>query len=307
MSTIKIAIVGMGKIARDQHVPSLRSNPDFELVAAASPHGKLDGVPNFLNMNALLQAMPEVAAVALCTTPQVRYDLARSALQRGKHVLLEKPPGVTVGEVLSLVDLARRQDVTLFASWHSRHAPAVEPARTWLAGRTLRSITVTWKEDVRVWHPGQRWIWEAGGLGVFDPGINALSILTHLVPGIVLKTADLSFPQNCATPIAAHLAMSDSQSTKISMDLDFLQTGPQTWDIAVDTDAGQLTLSFGGKVMTLNGQPMEVATTPEYAALYAHFADLVRARRIDADVGPLQIVADAFLCGRHLDVAPFTE
>jgi hypothetical protein len=59
--------------------------------------------------------------------------------------------------------------------------------------------------------------------------------------------------------------------------------------------------------MTLNGQPMEVATTPEYAALYAHFADLVRARRIDADVAPLQIVADAFLCGRHLDVAPFTE
>jgi D-galactose 1-dehydrogenase len=307
MSTIKIAIVGMGKIARDQHVPSLRANPDFELVAAASPHGKLDGVPNFLDMDALLQAMPEIAAVALCTTPQVRYDLARGALQRGKHVLLEKPPGVTVGEVLSLVDLARRQDVSLFASWHSRHAPAVEPARTWLAGRTLRSVTVTWKEDVRVWHPGQRWIWEAGGLGVFDPGINALSILTHLVPGIVLKDAELSFPRNCATPIAAHLAMSDSQNTKISMDLDFLQTGPQTWDIVVDTDAGRLTLSLGGKVMALNGQPMEVAATPEYAALYAHFADLIRVRRIDADVGPLQIVADAFLCGRHLDVAPFTE
>jgi D-galactose 1-dehydrogenase len=307
MSTIKIAIVGMGKIARDQHVPSLRANPDFELVAAASPHGKLDGVPNFLNMDALLQAMPEVAAVALCTTPQVRYDLARSALQRGKHVLLEKPPGVTVGEVLSLVDLARRRDVSLFASWHSRHAPAVEPARTWLAGHTLRSVTVTWKEDVRVWHPGQRWIWEAGGLGVFDPGINALSILTHLVPGIVLKDAELSFPQNCATPVAAHLAMTDSQSTKISMDLDFLQTGPQTWDIAVDTDAGRLILSLGGKVMTLDGQPMEVATTPEYAALYAHFADLIRARRIDADATPLQIVADAFLCGRHLDVAPFIE
>jgi D-galactose 1-dehydrogenase len=307
MSAIKIAIVGMGKIARDQHVPSLRANPDFELVAAASPHGKLDGVPNFLNMEALLQALPEVAAVALCTTPQVRYDLARSALQRGKHVLLEKPPGVTVGEVLSLIDLARRQDVTLFASWHSRHAPAVEPARTWLAGRTLRSVTVTWKEDVRVWHPGQRWIWDAGGLGVFDPGINALSILTHLVPGIVLKDAELSFPQNCATPIAAHLDMSDAQSTNISMDLDFLQTGPQTWDIVVDTDAGRLTLSLGGKVMALNDRPMEVAATPEYAALYAHFADLVRVRRIDADVGPLQIVADAFLCGRHLDVAPFIE
>jgi D-galactose 1-dehydrogenase len=307
MSAIKIAIVGMGKIARDQHVPSLAANSDFELVAVASPHGKLDGVPNFTDLDSLLQALPEVAAVALCTTPQVRYELARSALQQGKHVLLEKPPGVTVGEVLGLIDLAKRQGVSLFASWHSRHAPAVEPARSWLAGRVIRKVNVTWKEDVRVWHPGQRWIWEAGGLGVFDPGINALSILTHLVPGIVLKEAELSFPENCATPIAAHLAMTDSLNTTIDMDLDFLQQGPQTWDIAVDTDGGRLTLSLGGKVMTLNGRPMDVASTPEYSNLYAHFADLVNSGRIDADVTPLQLVADAFLCGRHVDVAPFTE
>lgn len=307
MSAIKIAIVGMGKIARDQHVPSLAANSDFELVAVASPHGKLDGVPNFPDMDSLLQAMPEVAAVALCTTPQVRYELARNALLRGKHVLLEKPPGVTVSEVLALVKLAKRQGVSLFASWHSRHAPGVEPARTWLAGRTIRGVTVTWKEDVRVWHPGQRWIWEAGGLGVFDPGINALSIITHLFPGLIVTEAELSFPTNCATPVAAQLALGNAQGTTIRMDLDFLQTGPQTWDITIETDAGRLILSLGGKQMTLDGHAMEIPSTPEYAALYAHFAALVRAGRIDADVAPLLIVADAFLCGRHVDVDAFTE
>lgn len=307
MSPIKIAIVGMGKIARDQHVPSLAANADFELVAVASPHGKLDGVPNFADMDSLLQAMPEVAAVALCTTPQVRYELARSALLRGKHVLLEKPPGVTVSEVLALIELAKRQGVSLFASWHSRHAPGVEPARAWLAGRTVRGVTVTWKEDVRVWHPGQRWIWEAGGLGVFDPGINGLSIITHLFPGLVLNDAELAFPTNCATPVAAQLALGNMQGTTIRMDLDFLQAGPQTWDIAIDTDAGRLILSLGGKQMTLNGLAMEIPSTPEYADLYAHFAALVRAGRIDADVAPLQIVADAFLCGRHVDADAFTE
>jgi D-galactose 1-dehydrogenase len=307
MSTIKIAIVGMGKIARDQHVPSLAANSAFELVAVASPHGKLDGVPNFADMESMLRAMPEVSAVALCTTPQVRYDLARSALLQGKHVLLEKPPGVTVSEVLALIDLAKHEGVSLFASWHSRHAPAVEPARAWLAGRSIQSVTVTWKEDVRVWHPGQRWIWEAGGLGVFDPGINALSIITHLFPGLVLRNAELSFPSNCATPVAAQLALNDAQDTKITMDLDFLQTGPQTWDIVIETDAGRLTLSLGGKHMTLNGRALEIPSTPEYADLYAHFADLVRAGRSDADVAPLQIVADAFLCGRHVDVESFVE
>ena len=118
----EIAIVGLGKIARDQHVPSLRSSDAFELVGAASPHGKLDGVPNFPDIEMLLRAMPEVTAVALCTTPQVRYDIARFALQQGRHVLLEKPPGVTVSEVLQLADLAKQRNVTLFAAWHSRHA-----------------------------------------------------------------------------------------------------------------------------------------------------------------------------------------
>src|ERR1700722_16286424 len=142
MTKIKIAIIGMGKIARDQHIPSLRSSDAFQLVAVASPHGKLDGVPNFSDIETLLGAMPEVTAVALCTTPQVRYDIARFALQQGRHVLLEKPPGVTVSEVLQLADLAKQRRVTLFASWHSRHARAVEPARAWLASRKILGVAI---------------------------------------------------------------------------------------------------------------------------------------------------------------------
>jgi D-galactose 1-dehydrogenase len=116
-------------------------------------------------------------------------------LEHGRHVLLEKPPGATVGEVHALADLARRQGVTLFASWHSRHAPAVEPARAWLAGRKILGVTITWKEDVRVWHPGQKWIWQAGGLGVFDPGINALSILTHIIRRARVERGRAFLPQ----------------------------------------------------------------------------------------------------------------
>ena len=59
--------------------------------------------------------------------------------------------------------------------------------------------------------------------------------------------------------------------------------------------------------MSVNGG---VVTTPhgtEYSRLYAHFAALVGARRIDVDVAPLQLVADALLCGRRVTVAPFVE
>jgi D-galactose 1-dehydrogenase len=308
MTRIKMAIVGLGKIARDQHIPTLAASDAFELIAVASPHGTLDGVPSFPDIETLLEEVPDVAAIASCTTPQVRYDIARYALLRRRHVLLEKPPGVTVSEVQALADLAKRMGVTLFASWHSRHASAVEPARAWLAGRKILGAKITWKEDVRVWHPGQKWIWRAGGLGVFDPGINALSILTRVVPGaLLLKDAELSFPRNCETPIAAHLALVDAQGAPINVDLDFLQTGVQTWDIVVETDAGRLTLSMGGKSMAVNDQPMELAQQPEYAGLYAHFAELVREGRSDVDMAPLQLVGDAFLCGRRRDVDPFTD
>jgi D-galactose 1-dehydrogenase len=305
---IKIAIVGLGKIARDQHIPSLLLSDAFELIGVASPHHQLDGMPSFGELPALLHAVPEVEAVALCTTPQVRYELARYALERGRHVLLEKPPGVTVSEVLALVDLAKQRGVGLFASWHSRHARAVEPARSWLAGRKILGATITWKEDVRVWHPGQPWIWQAGGLGVFDPGINALSILTRIIPGaLALKRAELSYPRNCETPIAARLLLTDSRGAAAQVELDFRQTGRQSWDIGVDTDAGRLHLSSGGAVMTVNDKAVETVECSEYGSLYAHFATLVRGRAIDVDSAPLQLVADAFLCGRRVEVEPFIE
>jgi D-galactose 1-dehydrogenase len=308
MARIKIAIVGLGKIARDQHIPSLNSSDAYELAGIASPHHTLDGVPSFGDTETLLREVPGIEAVALCTTPQVRYDIARYALAQGRHVLLEKPPGVTVSEVRALADFAQARGVTLFASWHSRHAPAVEPARAWLKARKILEVAVAWKEDVRVWHPGQPWIWKAGGLGVFDPGINALSILTHIIPGgLALKSADLSYPSNCETPIAAQLLLTGATGAAARVELDFLQTGRQTWDIDVKTDAGHLKLSNGGTVMTVDGNAVATAQATEYANLYAHFARLVRERRSDVDFAPLQLVADAFLCGRRTEVEPFIE
>ena len=308
MSAIKLAIVGMGKIARDQHLPALAANPAFELVAVASPNHKLQGVPNYPDIEALLQAVPGVEAVAICTPPQIRYHIAHRCLRHGCHVLLEKPPGATLSEVRALVELAEQRKMTLFATWHSREASAVEPARQWLAPRRLRSVKVTWKEDVRVWHPGQTWIWQAGGLGVFDPGINALSILTRIIPGtLVLKDAQLSFPANCQTPIAASLQLADQLGTDIRVELDFLQTGPQSWDIEIETDAGRLLMSKGGSVLEIAGERVVEARDNEYSNLYAHFERLVRDRTIDVDVAPLRLVADAFMCGQRITVESFVE
>ncbi|MFC6477051.1 Gfo/Idh/MocA family protein [Pseudomonas asuensis] len=252
---IKIAIVGFGKIAQDQHLPALQKNSDYQLVAVASRNTSLDGVAHYKTLEALLDAMPELDAVSLCAPPAVRYAQAQLALARGKHVFLEKPPGATLSEVEALSEQAKAAGKTLFASWHSRYAQGVAPAKAWLADKTIKSVQVNWKEDVRVWHPGQAWIWEPGGMGIFDPAINALSIVTEILPKpFFLKQAALQVPENCQTPIRAQLEFSYEAGAAIQADLDFLQTGPQTWDIHVETDKGTLKLSKGGSQLYIDGQ-----------------------------------------------------
>ena len=308
MTDLRIAIVGFGKIARDQHVGAIAAVPGATLAAVASRNASLPELPHFATIEELLEKGPVIDAVSLCTPPQVRRAQAAAALAAGKHVMLEKPPGTGVAELDPLIAMAADAKCTLFATWHSRHAPAVEPAREWLATRRIKSVHINWKEDVRVWHPGQAWIWEPGGLGVFDPGINALSILTRILPKPVFVTAaDLAFPANCQAPIAANLNLTDINGLPITAEFDFRQTGPQSWDIVVETDQGRMTLSGGGRRMAVDGKAIAEAPDQEYCELYRRFVALAATGASDVDLAPLRLVADAFLRCRPIATAPFED
>ena len=308
MTVIRVAIVGLGKIARDQHISAIAETAGIELAATVSRNASINGIRHFATLDELLDRVPDIDAVALCTPPQGRQAQAAAALKAGKHVLLEKPPGATVSELTPLIAEARQTGHTLFATWHSRFAPAVEAARAFLAGRQIRSVVVEWKEDVRVWHPGQAWIWEPGGFGVFDPGINALAILTRILPRpFFLTEAELSYPGNRAAPIAANLAFSDGTGLPILAEFDWRQTGPQTWDIRVETDAGRLTLSCGGSRLDHDDRTLVDEDQVEYRGIYQRFVELITSRVSDVDLSPLLHVADAFMLGRRRDVEPFIE
>ncbi|RMF39922.1 MAG: gfo/Idh/MocA family oxidoreductase [Alphaproteobacteria bacterium] len=302
----KLALVGIGKIARDQHVPALAGEPAFALAATASRNARLDGIEGFADLASLLDARPDIECVSLCTPPQFRYGDARRALEAGRHVMLEKPPGATLSEVDDLAGLAAARGLSLFATWHSRHAAAVAPCRHWLAKRRIERVEVIWKEDVRRWHPGQDWIWQAGGLGVFDPGINALSVLTAILPRAVhLAAADLMFPANRDTPIAADLRFSDPGGATITAAFDWRQEGPQSWDMRIVTDGGEAVLSEGGARLSVDGEERAAGPNREYPGLYARFAQLIEAGECDVDLSPMRHVADAFMLGRRVTVEPF--
>lgn len=305
MGKIRLGLVGIGKIARDQHIPVLEASDDYALVATASRNAEVEGIPAHRDIASLIAGGHDLDAVSLCTPPAGRHATAVAAIEAGLHVMLEKPPAATLSEIADLAARAEAKGVTLFATWHSREAAAVEEAREWLVGKTIHAARIIWKEDIRRWHPGQDWILEAGGFGVFDPGINALSVATTILPqALVLESASIDVPEGRQAPLAAKLAMR-SGNAPVTADFDFLQTGPQTWDIEVDTDAGMLKLSMGGSILQLPGEPERKAPDREYARLYARFADLVRAGQSDVDIRPLQLVADAFLIAERSVSAPF--
>ncbi|QKV20730.1 Gfo/Idh/MocA family oxidoreductase [Oricola thermophila] len=311
---MKVALVGIGKIARDQHVPAINGSKDWELAATVSRHGSVDGVEAFADLDTLLAERPDIEVVSLCLPPVPRFDYAVAALRAGRHVMLEKPPGATVAECHALEAMAREAGVSVYATWHSREAAQVNQARDWLKDKRLKSLKVTWKEDVRRWHPGQEWIWKAGGLGVFDPGINALSIVTEILPDAIrLTAASLEFPENRETPIAASLVFAHPHGADISAVFDWRQEGDQTWMIEAETDDGVLRLTEGGARLSINGETaaeQDADGNPllgEYPRLYAKMAKLVRDGGIDMDLAPMTLVADAFLLGRRVTVEPFEE
>jgi D-galactose 1-dehydrogenase len=304
MAKTKVALVGIGKIALDQHVPAIAASSDWELAATVSRKGSVPGVEAHQDFAAFLAARPDVPVVSLCMPPVPRFAYAEAALKAGRHVMLEKPPGATLAEVHALTALAAARGLSLYATWHSRMAHAVAPAKAWLKGKAIRKGHIAWREDVRRWHPGQTWVFEPGGMGVFDPGINALSILTEILPAPVhLTAATLTFPENCQTPIAADLTFSGG----ITADFDWRQEGPQTWDMDFDTDAGHLALRTGGNRLEIDGveKAGENSIMGEYPALYARMAQLVRTGASDVDLAPMVHVADALTLGRRVTVAPF--
>jgi D-galactose 1-dehydrogenase/L-arabinose 1- dehydrogenase len=219
--------------------------------------------------------------------------------------MLEKPPAASLIDLAAITQAAHAAEVSLFASWHAREAPGVAVARDWLAGRSIEAIRVRWLEDIRIWHPGQEWILTSVGLGVFDPGINAFSILTALLrPRIEVVHAELVRPAGHDAALSARIG-AISGGTVIDIELDFLHDGPPCWDIDIVSNGAVLRLTDGGHHISIDGVAQPLAATHEYAMLYRRFAHLIEQGVSDVDAAPLRLVEDIMAVAQWRDGGAF--
>lgn len=310
MAKKKIAVIGIGKIAQDQHLPVIDKSPDFELAACVSTRGVGHGdVPVFKTAAELYKAMPEVKLVSICTPPGVRHGLVRQAIDAGKDVLLEKPPTPTITEFEDLVTYGEKKGRVLFQTWHSRYNAAVDAAKLILKDEGVANLRIDWRESVRKWHPGQEWVWEPGGFGVCDPGINAMSIFTKIMPfPVFVEKATLRFPSNRQSPVDVDITFKSAEKHQPAMSAGFnwLEESGEIWQIAITTRKGtELKLDRGGTVLLVDGKQTVANPGEEYEAIYERFAKLLKKGKSEMDGSPLRLIGDAFLLGARENVEEF--
>ena len=310
MARKKIAVVGVGKISQDQHLPVIDKSKDFEVAATVSTRGlSHKGLPVFRTQAELFAAMPEVGIVSICTPPGVRHTYVREAIDAGKDVLLEKPPTPTVSEFDDLVAYGEKKGRVLFQTWHSQYNDAVDAAKKILKKEGVASVRIDWRESVRKWHPGQDWVWEPGGFGVCDPGINAMSIFTKIMPfPVFVEKATLQFPSNKQTPVDVQAVFKSGEKhrPKMSAGFNWLEETGEIWTIAIETGTGRnLKLERGGTVLKIDGEITVTEPSTEYEQIYSRFARLLKKQKSEMDGAPLRLIADMFLLGARENVAEF--
>jgi len=134
---VRFAVVGCGHIGK-RHAAMVEAHAEAELVAVADTAWTLGSEGGLLpspewaptarafgSLASLLDAV-EVDVVSVCTPNGSHISLARTAVERGCHVVVEKPMGLRAEDVRGLGELAESQGVRVFGVMQNRYAPAAQ-------------------------------------------------------------------------------------------------------------------------------------------------------------------------------------
>lgn len=202
--SIRVGIIGCGKIAQIRHIPEYAANPNAEVygfydinLARAQELASKHGGKAYASYQELL-ADPEIDAVSVCAANHVHAEIAIAALKAGKHVLCEKPMAVTLEECQAMVDTAKGSGKYLMIGQNQRlakaHAKAKELIKQGAIGKVLTFRTIfghggpeTWSVD-----PGKNtWFFDKtkAAMGAMaDLGIHKTDMIQYVLGTKIVRT-----------------------------------------------------------------------------------------------------------------------
>jgi predicted dehydrogenase len=189
---LKVAIVGLGKMGLF-HAALLGTIPGARLVGAAEANPGLAGparsmglaVPIVRSVDALLDA-GSADAVVVCTPTVTHYPIVRACLERGVHVLVEKPLAEDAGRADDLARRATAAGLVHAVGYHLASSPLFERLRGLLGGGVLGRLTGyrAWLRHGEVLGPKTGWMFDraqAGGGFVRNTGSHLIFLLEWLL------------------------------------------------------------------------------------------------------------------------------
>ena len=154
MEPIRVGLVGCGNSGLSIHRPRIERLPElFELVAYCDPDAARRekalthrDARAYAALEEMLHAEPDVELVTIATQPVAEHTaLAARALRAGRSVVLEKPIGIDLADVVGLYQVVAETGRTLFAFQNARlHVPMMALRQAVDAGKvgTLRYARV---------------------------------------------------------------------------------------------------------------------------------------------------------------------
>jgi predicted dehydrogenase len=153
---LQVGVIGVGGIARDQHLPAWQKVPFAEVAAVADISeaalqrvaDRFPGPHHFTRWEDLL-AVDGLDVVDICTPNRTHAPIALAALNQGLHVLCEKPLATSTQEVLALRDASRRAGRVLMTAQHYRFRPISRQLKALIDGGLLGEVYYTRAQYLR--------------------------------------------------------------------------------------------------------------------------------------------------------------
>jgi UDP-N-acetyl-2-amino-2-deoxyglucuronate dehydrogenase len=161
---IKFAVVGAGHIGK-RHAEMVKRDPESELVAMVDVRSKEEcgaqdfDVPFFKTMDELLQSNLEFDVVNICTPNGLHAEQAIAALEHKKHVVCEKPMGLSKDSCEKVIFKSLQMSRQVFCVMQNRYSPPSEWIKSIVDDGTLGDIFMVqlncyWNRDDRYYKNG---------------------------------------------------------------------------------------------------------------------------------------------------------
>lgn len=263
---VRFGLVGCGRIAQ-AHLEALSKVPRARLVAvvevreaAGRAVAEQNGCPAFADHRD--PALPELDAVIICTPPASHHAIARFFLEKGVHVLCEKPLTIRSDDARDLAGLAAAQDRVLMMASKFRYVDDVIKAKaiieSGLLGRVLRfentfcarvPMDTRWNADPEL----------SGGGVLIDNGSHAVDIARYLLGP--LKEVQAQADRFVGLPVEddARLQFRTASGATGTVDLSWTITKETDYYVTVYGTEGTLQVGWKGSRYRQHGNSHWVA------------------------------------------------